>query len=311
MLENKKILVTGATGGVAKTISTFLAERNEVWGAARFTNPAAKAELEAAGIKTFRWALGSDEFDGLPVDFDYVVHAAATIYPVKDDFDASIRENAEGSALLMRHVCDARAFLFISSLAVYAATDDKSYRKAEDFQLGQHKRFAPTYSIGKIATEAVVRSLARVYNLPCTIGRLGMNYGIGCPGVVDELIKGVISGKPFTVPPRGLVYCGLVNNSDIIDQLETFLNVAKVSTEIINWIGDEPVEYRDIVDYVSELTGIQPELVEQPTAGPTGGGGDPKKRISITGPCRQDWKAHVRDIIRVDFPQFAKAGVAG
>jgi len=52
MLEGQRILVTGPTGQVARPLTEKLNEKNEVWAAARFSDPQAKAELEAAGIKT-------------------------------------------------------------------------------------------------------------------------------------------------------------------------------------------------------------------------------------------------------------------
>ena len=40
MLTGEKILITGATGKIAFPIARALADRNEVWGAARLRNPA-------------------------------------------------------------------------------------------------------------------------------------------------------------------------------------------------------------------------------------------------------------------------------
>ena len=40
MLDGEKVLITGATGKIAFPIARALAERNEVWGAARLRNPA-------------------------------------------------------------------------------------------------------------------------------------------------------------------------------------------------------------------------------------------------------------------------------
>ena len=41
MLEGQRILVTGATGQVARPLTEKLAENNEVWAAARFSVPQA------------------------------------------------------------------------------------------------------------------------------------------------------------------------------------------------------------------------------------------------------------------------------
>ena len=52
MLQDRKILVTGATGQIAGPIAENFASDNEVWCAARFSDPKRKAELEAIGVKT-------------------------------------------------------------------------------------------------------------------------------------------------------------------------------------------------------------------------------------------------------------------
>ena len=42
MLKDQKVLVTGATGQVARPIAEQLNANNEVWAAARFSDPEAK-----------------------------------------------------------------------------------------------------------------------------------------------------------------------------------------------------------------------------------------------------------------------------
>ena len=44
-----KILITGPTGQVAAPIAKALAPDNEVWGIARFSDSAAREQLEKAG----------------------------------------------------------------------------------------------------------------------------------------------------------------------------------------------------------------------------------------------------------------------
>jgi nucleoside-diphosphate-sugar epimerase len=51
MLEGEKVLITGATGKIAFPIARALAPHNEVWGVARFTNPAAWERLESADVR--------------------------------------------------------------------------------------------------------------------------------------------------------------------------------------------------------------------------------------------------------------------
>lgn len=304
MLQGSKILVTGCTGEVARGITESLAPRNEVWGLARFTSQDAKRSLEAQGVTTFTWALGSGDFAGLPTDFDYVIHAAAAIFETKDDYDASIRGNAEGVGLLMQYLRNAKAFLHVSAIQVYKAIDDKSHPRKEDEPVGSHPNYAPSYGIGKLTAEAVVRTMCRIHNLPTIIGRLGANYGIGCGGVADSTFRDILAGKTLLVPPRGQSWLALVNNGDIIEQVEPLLMAASVPATIVNWVGDEGVDYRELIDYMAEVSGIKPVLEEREGAGPVGGFGDPTKRISLTGPCKHDWRHNIREMIRHNHPEI-------
>ena len=46
MLSDKKILVTGVTGQIGFPLARFLAEKNEGWGVARFTDEQNKERVE-------------------------------------------------------------------------------------------------------------------------------------------------------------------------------------------------------------------------------------------------------------------------
>ena len=67
MLEDRKILVTGATGQIAGPIAENFAKDNAVWCAARFSDPKRKAELEEMGIKTCVWDMDSGDASMLPM----------------------------------------------------------------------------------------------------------------------------------------------------------------------------------------------------------------------------------------------------
>lgn len=301
MLKNRKLLITGATGEVARSIAESLTPHNEVWAAARFTQPELRARLERQNIRTFPFTLGQSDFTGLPADFDHVIHAACNIFPVANDYDASIRDNAEGTGLLMQHVRRAKSFLYVSSLAVYSEIADNSIPRRESDPQGCHQRFAPSYGIGKVATEAVVRTLARLLDLPTLIGRLGMNYGIGCSGAPDFYFKDMLAGKPIVVPPRGRSWCCLVHNSDVVEWVEPLLAAASVPANIVNWAGDDQVDEREMVEYMARIARLDVELVEDPKAGYYGGVADPTKRRAITGPARP-WKKSFLEMLRANYP---------
>lgn len=145
MLQNRKILLTGATGQIAGPIAENFAKDNEVWCAARFSDPNRKAELEAIGINPCRWDMGSGDASMLPDDFTHVVHSALQVSP---DYDESITNNAEASALLMQHCRNAEAFLHVSSSCVYKRHEDHPHHAyAETDPLGGLASYAEVYPV--------------------------------------------------------------------------------------------------------------------------------------------------------------------
>ena len=59
MVEGKKILVTGPTGQVAFPLACTLAKKNEVWGAARFSDHAVSNSRPALRVRKISTSLYS------------------------------------------------------------------------------------------------------------------------------------------------------------------------------------------------------------------------------------------------------------
>ncbi len=115
-LHNKTIVVTGVTGQVARPLAQALARDNRVVGAARFSDAAARADLEASGVECVPIDLVSGDVAGLPADADYVLNFAVA---KTNDWERDLAANSGGLAYLMEHHRRATAFLHCSSTAVY------------------------------------------------------------------------------------------------------------------------------------------------------------------------------------------------
>src|SRR5512132_1219914 len=110
MLQGEKILVTGPAGQIAFPLASTLARDNDVWGIARFSDPASRERVDAAGIMTVACDLASGDFHEVPNDFTYVLHLA-TFRNGGMDYDQAMRVNAEGTHLLLEHCRMAKAAL--------------------------------------------------------------------------------------------------------------------------------------------------------------------------------------------------------
>jgi nucleoside-diphosphate-sugar epimerase len=197
MLSDEKILITGPAGQIAFPLAEALARDNEVWGVARFGNPATRDEVEAAGITTRTADLGGGDFGDLPTDFTYVLHLAALMANDRD-YDEAIRVNAEGTALLLEHCRAAKAVLVMSTQSTYQPHEDPAHVFLETDPLGDaHSLHSPPYSISKIAEEAVARSYARTLNLPIVIARMNSSYSAR-GGLPTQHMAAVVAGNAVT-----------------------------------------------------------------------------------------------------------------
>lgn len=260
--DGARILVTGVTSDVALPVATALAKNNDVVGAARFRDPAVRDRLAAAGIRTARLDLVAGELTELPARVDYVLHFAV----IKSQrWGVDLDGNVGGLALLMERYADARAFLHVSSTAVYQPDGHTAF--AEDAPLGDSHRqyFLPTYSICKIAAEAVARHGARRYGLPTIIARLNVPYGDYGGWPAFHLAQ-MAAGEAVSVHPDAPSLFHPLHSDDIVAMVPGLLAAASVPATVVNWGGDERVSVEEWCDYLGSLTGLSPQLVPSPNS---------------------------------------------
>jgi nucleoside-diphosphate-sugar epimerase len=299
MLEGEKILITGPAGRIAFGIAEMLAAANEVWGIARFSDPVARAEVEALGVTTRVVDLGAPDFSGLPPDFTYLLHIAADF---GEDYERGLRVNAEGTGLLMSYCRNAKAALVMSTLTVYKPHPEPFHAFREDDPIGDQLLPNPQpYSIVKIAEEAVARYCAREFDLPLTIARMGCAYGAR-GGLPLFHLNTIAEGNPVVVRWDPLPYSP-IHYDDINAQVEALLQAASVPATIVNWAGDVPVTAQEWSAHFGELLGADVEIRTQVVPGASVGSvGDNTKRLSITGPCTVDWRVGFRDMAAHYYP---------
>ena len=300
MLRDEKILITGPAGRIASGLARSLAADNEVWGVARFADPAARERVEAYGVRTVVGDLADGDLGGLPEDFTYLLHLAADFSP--EDYERALRVNAEGTGLLLQHCRRAKAALVMSTVTVYKPHPDPWHAFTETDPIGDAMvpGQAP-YSISKIAEEAVARYCARAFDLPVTIARMGAAYGEQ-GGLPAWHLEAIAAGQPVQTRWNPMPYSP-IHDDDIAAHLEPLLDAAAVPATIVNWCGDQPVSVQEWSAYFGELLGVEPEVRTQAVPGASlGSVGDHTKRTAITGPCTVDWKVGFRDMAARYFP---------
>jgi nucleoside-diphosphate-sugar epimerase len=305
MLSGRKILVTGPAGRIAFGLARMLAPHNEVWGVARFSDPASRARVEALGVTTRALDIADDPLDELPTDFTHLLHLAADFSAT--DYDRAIRVNAEATGRLLEHCRRATAALVMSTVSTYKPHPDPWHRFREDDPLGDC--MAPPsapYSVSKIAQEAVARYCARSFDLPVTIARMGAAYS-DADGLPVWHLAAVAAGEPVKTRWDPMPYSP-IHDEDICAHVEPLLDAATVPATIVNWCGDDAVSVQQWSAYFGELLGREAKVDVTPIPGASVGSvGDPTKRIAITGPCRVDWREGFRRVVHELYPDAAPA----
>lgn len=310
MLTDEKILITGPAGQIAAPLCEYLAPHNDVWGIARFSVPGSREEVEALGVTTRVVDLADGTFDDVPTDFTYVLHLAAAIVGA-DDYDLAMRVNAEATGLLLDHCRSAKAALVMSTASVYKPNPDPRHAFAETDALGETiLPGAPTYSVTKIAEEAVARMCARAFGLPVTVARMNAAYSAR-GGLPAYHLDAVVAGTPVSVRNDPCPYSP-IHQDDINAQVEPLLAAASVPATVVNWGGDDAVTPHEWCAFFGELTGRDPVVeVKHVPGSQIGAALDNTKRLTITGPCAKRYPDAFRELYEVRYPDGPDAGPIG
>lgn len=302
VLEGRTIVVTGVTGQVAEPVAVALAARNEVVGAARFRDEAARRRLEAAGVRCVTVDLGSGDLAALPADADHVLNFAVA---KSNDWDDDLLANVGGVAWLMEHHRRARSFLHCSSTAVYKPMGHHVF--AEEGPYGDNHEVWPflrTYSIGKIAAEAAARWAALRFELPTTIARLSVPYGDrgGWPAVHLEMMR---RGHAIPVHVDAPSVYHPIHEDDIVAMIPGLLEAAAVPATVVNWGGDEPVSIEDWCGHLAELTGLEARF--EPTEATIDSVQVDLSRLHrLVGHTTVPWRDGLRRMVAARHPELLK-----
>lgn len=300
----KKILITGATGQVARPVAEALAAQNEVWAIGRFGARGVEDDLRAKGVRTWRWNMGRDSLDGLPCDFTHVLHSA--VHRGEDgDFDTAIEVNTVAVGQLMMHCRGAEAFLYVSTGALYARQElDHLYAETDPIDGVAH--WLPAYPVAKIASEGAVRAFAATLGLRTVIARLNVAHGPhGHGGMPVLLYRQMLAGKPIPIPHKGQNWASLIHTDDLVRQVPLLWEAASVPALTLNWGGDEAVGIQDCLEYIAVITGVEARFERSDVTRETFAFDNTKRRAAI-GDCSVSWKDGVRRTIEAHFPGVVK-----
>jgi UDP-glucuronate 4-epimerase len=300
VLENEKILITGATGKIAFPIARALAQRNEVWGAARFSKPGDRDKLTAAGIRPLQLDMSSGNLSAVPSDFTYVFHAA--VDPGQGDWRRCVRTNAHNSGELLHHCRKSKGFVYCSTGSIYLYQGQRPLTEAD----GPGVPDRANYSFSKIAGEAVCTWVAERFAIPLTIIRICSTYGpLG--GAPADRLEMMLQGKPIRLHPDKPNNYNPIYEDDYVELGIRAMEVAAVPPIVVNWAGSETVSVEEYCAYMGKLVGVEP-IFEYTSQVHTPLWPDVTYMHEVLGRTKGHWRDGFRKMIEARRPDLLRAG---
>ncbi len=300
-LRDARILVTGAAGRVGFPIARDLAVPelgNVVYGAARLSTPGDADRLRAAGVQAIRRDFaGGGDFADLP-DVDYVFHAAAALgVAASRDWQYAFEVNAQSAGRLVERYARCRGFVYCSTGSAYAYQGPRPLR--EDDPPGAH---IGSYSLSKIAGEAVVTFASRRFGTPVTIIRIFSTYG-PTGGAPADRLELIVRGAPVPLHPDTPNRYNPIYEDDYVRLGVRALEVAACPPVVVNWSGSETVSLEEYCTYLGELVGHPARFVIDASAywplWP-----DTTKMHEILGRTRVPWREGFRRMVAARHPDL-------
>lgn len=296
-VRDERVLVTGATGSVGLPIALALARENEVWAAARFSSDHGRAELEAAGVHLARVDFVSGDVGAIPDDVTVAVNLAVV---ENRNWDDDLDGNVNAVGAVMERCRRLGAFLHCSSTAVYE--QQIGHAHAEGDPLGDNHRVwarKQTYSISKIAAEAMARFGARTYGTPTTIARLNVPYGEHIGGWPALHLRMLRAGKPVEVHASGENRFNPIHEDDIVESVPRLLAAATIPATAVNWGGSDEAGIEQWCGELAALAGLAAPTFTPTSETIAGVRIDVTKMHRLIGPTRVGWREGMRRLVEV------------
>ncbi len=300
LLEDQKILITGANGRIAFPIARALALHNEVWGVARFTDPASQSRLEAVGVRPLALDVSTADLSEIPDDFTYVFHAAMATGG--DGWASAFEMNSQASGRLLHHCRSCRGFVFCSTGSIYQYQGQRPLKETDPPGVPRLDSYG-NYSFSKVAGEAVCTWVSREFDVPLTIIRICSTYGPEGGAPADRLER-MLQGKAIRLHPDAPNNFNPIYEDDYVEMGIRAMEVADVPPVVVNWAGSETVSAEEYCTYMGALVGLEPTIVYDPAVH-TALWPDVTRMHEVLGRTKVHWRDGFRRMIEARHPDLA------
>jgi len=276
-LRDKRIFMTGGTGFFGCWFLETFARANEklklnasMFVLTRNMKAFQKKAPHLANHRSIHFLAGDiRSFDFPKGNFDYIIHAAASLRPPHDEkesldaFDVIV----EGTRRVLEFTrkCKVKKFLLISSGAVYGRQDPRVSHLDEDYRGAPDPiDWRSCYPEGKRVAELLTVLKSRQYGFEAKIPRcfafVGPYQKLDAQWAIGNFIRDGLKGGPILVQGDGTAIRSYLYAADLMIFLWTILFQGE-SCLPYNVGSENEISIRSLAQLVSTVSGIKKDIV--------------------------------------------------
>ncbi|GAA4750399.1 NAD(P)-dependent oxidoreductase [Nocardioides endophyticus] len=253
------IAVVGAAGKMGVSLSRMAADAlaslpgdRRVTAVSRFSDPAARRELDEAGVRTLALDVSDAEALRELPESENLVYMVGRKFGTSADSSATWFSNVVLPHLVLTRYSDSRV-VALSSGNVYPFSSPVSGGCTEESPYGPIGEYAQSC----VGREQVFIHHSRTHRTPVALIRL--NYAIDCRyGVLTDIARAVLDGTPVDVS-QGAV--NVVWQGDANRYCLSALTIADTPPTVLNVTGPEIVSVRWLAEQLGRRLDREPVLV--------------------------------------------------
>lgn len=257
-----KVLVTGASGFIARALLARLAEND---GLELVTLSRKKPLSNVSDVCTQDMDFSTGSFQALLGGVDVVVHTAGRAHVLREMAQNSLIEyrkvNVDFTLNLARQAanCHVKRFVFISSIGVHGITSDRPFTVADELVPEE------PYAISKLEAEQGLAAICRDSNMELVIIRPPLTYGSNAPGNFGRMVSWIASGIPL---PLGAIdnVRSLISVDNLVDLISICLDHPAAAGKVLLASDGEDVSTTELLRRVAKAMGKPARLIPIPPA---------------------------------------------
>ena len=261
---NSKILITGASGFIARSIVCYVA-RSRKYEVSCLTRHVVNERVAGAVYHPPSPEYLVTDFISALVGIDVVVHCAARAHVITDRVAnplAAFRAvNVNGTLNLAAQAARAgvKRFVFISSIGVNGLHTDKEQSYTENDYPFPHN----DYALSKWEAEQGLLKIARETGLEVVIIRPPLVYGPNAPGNFGSLMNAVKRGLPL---PLGAIHNqrSLVALDNLVDFIITCINHPNAANQTFLVSDGHDLSTFELIRTMAKAAGVPARLIPVP-----------------------------------------------